>query len=110
MGQVVDLTKAASARTGVSVTQQLAAFGASMTFERLPNEVVEKAKLCILDTLGCCIFGAALPAFEKLAAVVAAENCSPQATVFGHSLRTSASWAALLNGTSGHAFQFDEIH
>jgi 2-methylcitrate dehydratase PrpD len=110
MGQVVDLTKAASARTGVSVTQQLAAFGASMTFERLPNEVVEKAKLCILDTLGCCIFGAALPSFEKLAAVVAAENCSPQATVFGHSLRTSASWAALLNGTSGHAFQFDEIH
>ena len=40
-------------------------FVRSLRFDELPREVVSKAKLCILDTLGCCIFGASLqPAAE----------------------------------------------
>jgi 2-methylcitrate dehydratase PrpD len=97
-------------RTAARATRKLAAFAASLTFEALPREVVEKAKLCILDTLGCCIFGNSLPSLHKLAAVILAEGSAPQATVFGRSARTSPSSAALLNGTAAHAFQLDEIH
>lgn len=104
----MDAVKDVSRRAGA--TQQLATFASSLMFEELPKEVIEKAKLCILDTLGCCIFGASLPSLDKLASVAETEGCSPKATVFGRSLRTSPSWAALLNGTSAHAFQFDEIH
>ena len=91
-------------------TQRLAQFSSSLRFDDLPGEVVSKAKLCILDTLGCCIFGASLQPVQKLAAMVAAEGAAQSATVFGMPLRTSASLAALLNGTSAHAFQLDEIH
>ncbi len=98
------------AATTTGPTQQLAEFSASLTFEQLPGEVVRKVKLCILDTLGCCIFGASLPPTEKLTALAAAERCAPQATAFGTSLRTSPTWAALINGASAHAFQLDEIH
>ena len=94
----------------VGPTQRLAQFSSSLRFEQLPGEVVDKAKLCILDTLGCCIFGASLPSVKKLAAMVATENCVGNSAVFGMPLRTSASLAALVNGTSAHAFQLDEIH
>jgi len=97
-------------RHGAGQTRRLAEFSATLTFESLPSEVVSKAKLCFLDTLGCCIFGASLPPLQKLAEVAVAEGCSGQATIFGTALRTSPSWAALINGTSAHAFQLDEIH
>ena len=94
----------------VGPTRRLAQFASSLTFEQLPADVVSKAKLCILDTLGCCIFGASLAPMNKLAMMAAEEHCAPSSAVFGMPLRTSASLAALLNGASAHAFQLDEIH
>src|SRR5450631_2135161 len=94
----------------VGPTERLARFNSSLRFKQLPAEVVSKAKLCILDTLGCCIYGTSLAPLQKLAAMVAGEGCAGRASVFGLPLRTSASLAALLNGSSAHAFQLDEIH
>lgn len=91
-------------------TQRLAQFCSSLRFDELPGEVVSKTKFCILDTLGCCIFGASLQPVQKLTAMVMAEGGARSAAVFGMPLRSSASLAALLNGTSAHAFQLDEIH
>ena len=91
-------------------TRKLAEFASALRFEQLPKEVVSKAKLCLLDTFGCCIFGATLPSVQKLARMVQAEGGTPAAAVFGMPLRTSPSMAALLNATSAHAFQLDEIH
>src|SRR4051812_22855691 len=42
--------------------------------------------------------------------MVATENCAAQSAVFGLPMRTSASHAALINASSAHAFQLDEIH
>jgi 2-methylcitrate dehydratase PrpD len=94
----------------IGATRRLAEFSSALRFEQLPAEVVSKAKLSILDTLGCCIFGASLPLMKKLAAMAADEGCAPTATAFGMPLRTNASMAALVNGASAHAFQLDEIH
>src|SRR3954466_7923889 len=100
----------AAVATSPGPTRQLAEFAAALRFEDLPAEVVSKAKLSILDTLGCCIFGAWLPQVQKLAEMAAAEACAPRAPAFGLPLRTSPALAALINGTSAHAFQLDEIH
>ena len=105
MDVATDLTRAAA-----GATRKLAAFASSLTFEALPSDVVEKVKLCSLDTLGCCIFGNSLASVRKLAAVILGEGAAAQATVFGRSVRTSPSSAALLNATAAHAFQLDEIH
>lgn len=94
----------------VGATRRLAEFSSALRFEQLPAEVVGKAKLSILDTLGCCIFGASLPLMKKLAAMAAGEGGAPAAAAFGMPLRTSASMAALVNGAGAHAFQLDEIH
>ena len=95
---------------GANVTRRLAEFSAALTFDDLPREVVSKAKLCILDTLGCCIFGASLEPLRKLTEMAVTEGCAGRATIFGNVLRTSPGLAALVNGTAAHAFQLDEIH
>ena len=91
-------------------TAKLAEFAAALRFEDLPADVVAKAKTSILDTLGCCLFGATLPSVRKLAAMVKEEIADGPSQVLGLPQRTSASHAALVNGTSAHAFQLDEIH
>ncbi len=90
-------------------TRALAAFSSALSFDSLPAEVVEKVKTSLLDTLGCCLFGATLPAVQKLA-TMAAEEGPGQATIMGLPARASASMAALVNATGAHGFQLDEIH
>ncbi|MEO7725772.1 MAG: MmgE/PrpD family protein, partial [Burkholderiales bacterium] len=93
-----------------SATRKLAEFASALRYEDLPTAVVVKAKTCMLDTLGCCVFGASLASVRKLAAMVAEEDCAGQSAVFGFPLRTSAAHAALINAASSHAFQLDEMH
>ena len=91
-------------------TRRLADFSSALKFADLPAAVIEKAKTCVLDTLGCCLFGATLPSVQKLAAMLMEENCAQQSVAFGFAQRTSASHAALINAAAAHAFQLDEIH
>lgn len=91
-------------------TRTLAEFGSKLRFEDLPLEVVRKCKLCILDSLGCCIFGSTLPSVKKLTNVILREGGNEQASLLGTPYKASASQAALVNGTSAHAFQLDEVH
>jgi len=101
---------AVHAKKTTSPTSRLAQFASALRFEDLPAQVVEKAKTCLLDTLGCCLFGSTLDSIHKLTTFIASERCGNQATVFGSGLRTSAANAALVNATGAHAFQLDEIH
>ena len=99
-----------SNKPAAPVTRELAQWVAALRYEDLPPEVVAKVRTCVLDAIGVCLFGSTLASVQKLAAMVAEENCAGEAAVFGLPLRTSASNAALVNATSAHAFQLDEIH
>lgn len=93
-----------------SPTRQLAEFAARLRFSDIPAEAVERIKLCLLDSLGCCIFGATLPWTRKVAALAMVEQAAPVATLIGMNAKSSPALAALVNGTAGHAFEFDDIH
>lgn len=91
-------------------TRDLARFGAALRYDDIPAEVVARIKLSLLDSLGCCLFGATLPWTKKVAALAEQEGAKPVATLIGLGRKTSASLAVLVNGTSGHAFELDDIH
>ena len=42
-------------------TRDLAAFASNLRFADIPHEAVERMKLSVLDSIGCCLFGATLP-------------------------------------------------
>jgi 2-methylcitrate dehydratase PrpD len=101
-------TEGIAGAEGATVAQ--AAFASRLSFDHLPPEVVERTKTCVLDTLGCCLFGATQPSVRLLAQMAASEDGGGEAIVIGTTQRASASMASLVNATAAHSFQLDEIH
>jgi len=93
-----------------SATATLATFASRLQFTDIPALVVEKAKLCLLDTLGCSIYASSLAPVRTLTRVALAEGSRPAARILGTADRASPAQAALVNGTAAHAFQLDEVH
>jgi 2-methylcitrate dehydratase PrpD len=91
-------------------TRDLARFAAGLRFEELPAAVVERAKLCLLDGIGVCLHGAALPWTRILREVVLADGGAAQATIWGSGAKASLAQAVLVNASAGHAFEMDDIH
>ena len=91
-------------------TRDLARFGATLQFGQIPPEAVQRMKSSVLDSLGCCLFGATLPWTKKVAELADLEGARPVASMMGMGRKTSAALAALVNGTAGHAFELDDIH
>jgi 2-methylcitrate dehydratase PrpD len=74
-----------------------------------PPEAVTLAKRCVIDGLGVMLAGSATRASALLREYVRGTDRSTDATVFGQEpFRTGAASAALLNGTSGHALDWDD--
>jgi len=94
---------------GRGATGELAEWVAGTGFEALPAEVVVRAKSAMLDTLGVILAGTSEPVTRMVAEQLAEDGCAPLAAQLGTSFRTSPEGAALLNGVSGHALDFDDV-
>jgi len=99
-------------RTAVpAATRELANWVAGLKYADLPLRTREVTRCALLDTLGCGVYGYATPWARTLLQWARAGRSTPEATVWGDdapSLR--ACDAALVNGTSSHAFELDDYH
>ena len=76
----------------------------------LPQEVLEKTKHHVLDTLAAMVSGSRLLPGKKAIAYTKALGGAKEACVIGSRLVTSAQHAALANGMLGHADETDDSH
>ena len=98
----------AAAADGATAT--LARWTAGLRFDDIPDEVIGHVKLCLLDSLGCGLFGALQP-WGRIATEVAVELAGDgPSSLWGTNRRTGAGEAALANGTACHGFEIDDIH
>jgi 2-methylcitrate dehydratase PrpD len=96
-------------RRETSATTAVLDFIASAKLERFPPDATVIGKRCIIDGLGVMLAGSTQRASAILAEHARAAATSPGATAFGkNSFKTSVSSAALINGTSGHALDWDD--
>jgi len=79
-------------------------------FEDIPKEAVEMAKKFILDVIGCTVGASNEQQAIALLEVMEEQGGHPQSSVFARGFKTSVMNAALLNGTMGHIFDFDDDH
>ncbi|MGQ7792497.1 MmgE/PrpD family protein [Faunimonas sp. B44] len=91
-------------------TRAIADFVSSLTYEAIPDEVRERCKLLMLDSLGCALYGASLPWARILQDTLSAVDTSDGAAVWGTGLRLSLPHAALVNGTQIQGFELDDVH
>lgn len=87
-------------------TRELSRFVVQTHFEDLPNEVVEAARIYILDNLACGLVGASTQWAQIVGDFLRASTHGP-CTIFGRDWTLSASGAALLNGVSIGGFEVD---
>jgi 2-methylcitrate dehydratase PrpD len=92
----------------MDATKRLAEFVIKTRYRDLPPEAINKGKERILDTLGCMIAGCK----EEIAPIMLKHlnmtGGRPEATIIGFGHKTSVMNAALVNGTLGHALDFDD--
>jgi 2-methylcitrate dehydratase PrpD len=92
------------------LAEVLADFVVGWKFKSLPPDTVEKAKEFALDLTGCMIGSSKRPQINILTEVLKAEGGNSRSSVVAHGFKTSMMNAALLNGTSSHALDFDDDH
>jgi len=91
------------------ITRRLAANAAALRYDHLPAEVVFVTKHCLLDWLGVTIAGAQEPLTRMLADHVAEEGGGRHATLIGLGGMVSVGQASLVNGSAGHALDYDDV-
>jgi len=93
----------------MSVIEQLAAYAAGESFEKLPEATVGAARRAILDTLGVTVAGSIEITASRVRDMIAHRRGAAEATVIGTSVRASVEDAAFANGTAAHALDYDDL-
>jgi len=84
---------------------------ARVSYEDLPDSVVQATKASILDTLACMFAGSASADVAAIGGLVADTGGRPSSTVIlGGGLKVPAAQAVLVNGAMIHQFDFDDTH
>lgn len=95
--------------TGFTVL--LASQASNLRFDELPPDLVERSRQCLLDWLGVALAGSTEEATSILLEELAdLGGGSGQGTVVGHCRRLPIVDAALVNGTAGHALDYDDVN
>jgi 2-methylcitrate dehydratase PrpD len=89
--------------------QDLLAFAHGLALRDLPADVVDNARTCLRDALGCGIFGSGQIWSRILADEMLEDGTSGHSTVIGRQKQLSAPAAALCNGTAIHGFELDDL-
>lgn len=91
------------------VTEALAEFAATLTFDQIPAEARTVARHCLMDMVGVALAGKSEPLSQMLAAQIEDEGGAKHATLIGLGDKTSANQAALYNGSAAHALDYDDV-
>ncbi len=93
----------------MSVTSACADFTLSMKYEDIPAEAVKWTKWAMLDCTGVGFPGAKSALGKTVADYLDFVGGKPQARIVGLSIATSATEAAMANGSICHALDYDDV-
>ena len=91
------------------VTAELAEFIERTQISRIPDPVVQTAKLLVMDLLGVATAGSIEKCANIIHELTEVQGLSGEATLIGTAYKSNPAWSALANGVSGHALDFDDV-
>ena len=95
---------------GAVLSDRLADYACSMTFEKLKADHVGKMKVFLLDWLGSAYAGKDLPPVGMMRKVTRSLGGTPEATSIPDGVKTNCLLASLVNGASSHIVEMDDLH
>jgi len=95
----------------VSVSEIFASFVEKTRFEDLPEEVIDKTKLHIIDTIAATFAGSESPLCKVLKNYASTTEKIQESTIIASGgLKVSSPMAAMINGVAAHALEIDDGH
>jgi 2-methylcitrate dehydratase PrpD len=91
-------------------TAQFGAWASNLGYDAIPAEVIEHAKLCLLDGLGCGLFGSTQKWGAIMSELAVELSGGGASSLWGRGAHASPSDAALVNGTAIHGYEIDDVH
>ena len=98
---------APGAAAAIKPAQIIADFITGFDIKTAPLVVIERARVAFTDTMGVMLAGSQHHPTELVCDMIKVEGSAPAATIVGRPLRASPQLAALANGVSGHAMDYD---
>jgi 2-methylcitrate dehydratase PrpD len=91
-------------------TVRLAEYAAGLRYDELPQDVIQRAKDCITDTVAVIVLGNAMPWSQIVIRYAQRVGAGGRSRILGaHGPTLQAPAAALANGTLAHAFESDNL-
>jgi len=88
--------------------KQIAEFIQTTKFGDFPDDVIETAKLCILDSIGVSLYGTQFKPSQIMLSYAKDVSGKKESTVLGSRLKVPAGLSALVNGVSAHVADYDD--
>jgi len=92
------------------ISKQLSGFISKTDYKDIPSEIVQLAKMCLLDWLGCTIAAADSETARIFRETVLELGGNPDATIIPYGDKTSILNASLVNAALSHFLELDDIH
>jgi 2-methylcitrate dehydratase PrpD len=92
-----------------NITQKFAEFIIKTRSDDIPEKAIKTAKDAMLDCLGCMCLGVAQPIGKIMLEYVKDVGAKATCAVVGGGVKTSPALAALVNGTTAHAEDYDDV-
>ena len=93
---------------GRSLTLEVAEYASRVSYDSIPTDVVQRAKEALIDGLGVMLAGCESESGDTIRRYVHDLGVSGKSSVIGRDMMLPAQFAALANGTAGHALDYDD--
>ncbi len=90
--------------------EELARYVVKAKFDGLLRDVVDKAKACIIDSIGCAIGATHTDIGKMLISVAESIGGSPESTLMGSKNKVSAAVAAFANSELSNKLDYDDLN
>jgi 2-methylcitrate dehydratase PrpD len=92
----------------IAATEHLAHRLATIRFQDLDEQTIAKAKMCVLDQLGCMLLGSSVPWTRSVLRYVTSRGGVPEARVVNQGTSLPANAAGMINAVYGQACELDD--
>lgn len=92
-----------------TASQKLSEFALALRYEEIPADVIERARSCIIDTIGAAFYGSRLPWSRIVLDFARINSAAGDADVIGAGIKLRPPFAAMVNGAYAHAFELDSM-
>lgn len=92
----------------MSIAQKIAEFVYKTQYVHIPPQVIDKAKQCLLDSIGVAIYGSRFEASRISQEVIRQIGSVGKASILGTCYKSSSPMAAMANALRGHVADYDD--